>query len=217
MTPRSARLWWPVFIIAGICVVTALVVWLVAGRRDDTAPESEQAAWKDLAARGDDLRLWIQFVDLHADEDDSPISDEAIRQRLAKVPRGPVATLAAFWYEHVSKSAKPDASVLTLANAPNPPRYANLLLARVALDDEENQWQEAARRFEREGDAHADGRKENLQAALAVYVDHNAWDDVRRRVRDPRYRGVVDAAFRLELAMHDHDWAGILLWLWPAG
>ena len=215
MTPRSERLWWPVLAIAGVCVAVALLVWMVRPR-----PEAmtEEAAWKELASRGNDLRLWIRFIDLHADEDeDSSISDEAIRQRLARMPRGAAATLAAFWYEHVTKEAKPSAPVVALADAPKPPRYANYLLARAALDDEDNAWQEAARRFEREGLAFPNDDTRDLRRALAVYINHDAWDEVRKRAHDPRYRSAIDASVRLELATHDRDWLGLLVWLWPAG
>src|SRR5262249_13215380 len=106
---------------------------------------------------------------------------------------------------------------LALADAPKPPRYANHLLARAALDDDANLWPEAARRFEREAIAWPEDGNRDLRAALAVYVDHDAWDEVRKRARDPRYRDVLDASFRLDLAIHDRDWAGILRWLWPAG
>jgi RsiW-degrading membrane proteinase PrsW (M82 family) len=216
MTPRMARLWRPVFAIAAICVVTAIIAWAVL-RPERQSPQTEESAWAALATRGDDLRLWIRFVDMHADEDDSSISDEAIRQRLARIPPGPVAALAKFWYEHVSKEAKPDAQVLALADAPKPPRYANYLLARVALDHESDQWPEAARRLEREGLAYPEDAARDLRAALAVYVDHDAWNEVRRRAHDPRYRRAIDASLRLDLALHDRDWAGILVWLWPAG
>jgi RsiW-degrading membrane proteinase PrsW (M82 family) len=215
MTPRSRRLWRPVFAIAVGSVIVALVV-CVLRPRGELSPQTERAAWKELATRGNDLRLWLRFIDLHADEEDSPISDEAIRRQLARIPSGSVATLAAFWYEHVSKEAKPDAQTLALADATKPPRYANYLLARAALDDEDEQWQEAARRFEREGLAFPDDWRD-LERALATYVDHDAWDEVRKRSHDPRYGKVLHASFRLELAIHDRDWAGILVWLWPAG
>ena len=180
MTPRSERLWWPVLAIAGVCVAVALLVWMVRPR-----PEAmtEEAAWKELASRGNDLRLWIRFIDLHADEDeDSSISDEAIRQRLARMPRGAAATLAAFWYEHVTKEAKPSAPVVALADAPKPPRYANYLLARAALDDEDNAWQEAARRFEREGLAFPNDDTRDLRRALAVYINQIGRASCRERV-----------------------------------
>ena len=214
MTPRSARLWGPFFAIAAVCVAVALLTWAVMPRPE--TPQTEEAAWNALATRGNDLRLWIRFIDLHGD-DESSIGDGAIREVLARIPRGPVATLAAFWYEHVTKEAKPNAQVLALADAPKPPRYANYLLARVALDDEDNQWQEAARRFEREGLAFPNDGTRDLRRALAVYTDHDAWDEVRKRTHDPRYRKALDASVRLELATHDRDWAGLLLWLWPAG
>ena len=216
MTPRSARLWWPVFAIAGACIVVAIVVWLVRPRADASF-ETEEQAWNQLATRENDLKLWINFIDLHADEgDDSPIGDGAIRQQLARMAPGPNATLAKFWYEHHSKQAKPDAQVMALADAPKPARYANYLLARTALlDDEDSLWPEAVKRFEREGFAFGEVR--DLRRSLAVLDDHDAWGELGKRARDPRYAKAVDASLRLDIAIHDRDWAGIALWLWPAG
>jgi RsiW-degrading membrane proteinase PrsW (M82 family) len=110
----------------------------------------------------------------------------------------------------------PDATAITsLANRPAPARLANYLLGRAALKKEE--WVTAARRFEREGLAFPKSRRRNLRRALAILIGHDEWDEVRKRARDPRYKDVWDASLRLELARHDHDWPGILIWGWPAG
>jgi protease PrsW len=112
--------------------------------------------------------------------------------------------------------AAPDATGITsLANRPAPARLANYLLGRAALKREE--WVTAARRFEREGLAFPKSRQRNLRRALAILISHDEWDEARKRARDPRYKGVWDASLRLELAIHDHDWPGILIWGWPAG
>ena len=236
VTPRTVRLWGPVLVIAVLSVLLALAASLVVRLGDSTwdrisraasvgnLGQAERLAWNELRSHANDLRLWLRFIDIHGevvddlDEGEQPeISDAAIRQQLGRIPPGPPATLATFWYEHVTSKEKPNAQVLALANAPKPARYANSLLARVALDDEDEQWQEAARRFEREGLAFPAEGVRYLRRAMAVYIDHEAWDEVRKRARDPRYDKALDAAFRLELATHDRDWGRILLWLWPAG
>jgi RsiW-degrading membrane proteinase PrsW (M82 family) len=234
--PRTKRLWGPVLAIVILSVIVAFLASALL-RHGETPSEriarlsnsgaldeAERLAWQELGRRGNDLQLWLRFLDIHAElheesgEQEAPqISEAAIRQRLTQIPRGPVATLATFWYEHVSAEAKPGAEVLALANAPKPARYANYLIGRVALDDEDTQWQEAARRFEREGLAFPNEGLRYLRRAVVIWVDHDAWDEVRRRADDRRYAKVYNAMFRLEMATHDRDWPRILLWAWPAG
>src|SRR5947208_8139748 len=95
MTPRAKRLWGPVLVIAVLCVIVAFVTSALR-RRNEAPPETEELAWRALITRGNDLRLWLRFIDIHGHEDESPISDEVIRPRLAQIPRGPVATLASY-------------------------------------------------------------------------------------------------------------------------
>src|SRR4051794_12718301 len=121
VTRRTARLWGPVLVIVVLSVLAALVAWVVV-RHGDTPWErtgraasigdlgqAERIAWNELASQPNDLRLWLRFIDIHGEivddleEGEQPeVGDAAIRQRLAKIPPGPTATLATFWYEHVT-------------------------------------------------------------------------------------------------------------------
>ncbi len=233
MMPRTARLWGPVLIIAVLSVIIALIAEVVVRYSETTTDRITRAAemgnlddaedllWQALKTKPGDVQLWMHFIDLHTglvdDGETSPISDVAIRQRLAQLPKGPPATLAGYWYEYKTAKAAPGAPIVALADAATPARYANYLLGRVAMDDEEHQWATAARRFEREGLSFPKEGDRYLRRAILLWVDHDAWDEIGKRMRDPHYSKVEDASLHLEVAIHQRDWPGILLWLWPAG
>src|SRR5205823_5797400 len=107
------------------------------------------------------------------------------------------------------------AAVTGLADSNPPPRFANYVLARVAMLRKD--WRTAANRFEREGLAFPSERQRDLRRAITIWIDHNAWNEVRRSVRDPRFDSALDASLRLDIATHERDWLRILVWIWPAG
>src|SRR5260221_1142672 len=233
MTPRTIRLWGPVLIIAVLSVIIALIAEALVhytettgdriGRAVETGnlDDAEDLLWQLLKSKPADLQLWIRFIGIHSklleNGETSAIGDAAIRQRLAQIPKGTAATLAGYWYEYETTKAKPGPSIVALADAPRPARYANYVLARIALDDDEHEWATAARRFEREGLAFPKEGDRYLRQAILVWVNHDAWGEIGKRMRDPHYRNLQDASIRLDVAIHQRDWAGVLLWLWPAG
>ncbi len=233
MTPRTVRLWGPVLIIAVLSVIIALIAEALVRHMETTSDrisravetgdldDAEDLLWQLLKSKPGDLQLWIRFIGVHGEllkhEEPSAIGDVDIRQGLARIPKGTTATLAGYWYEYEATQAKPGPPILVLADAPRPARYANYILARIALDDEEHEWATAARRFEREGLAFPKEGDRYLRQAILVWVHHEAWDEIGKRMRDPRYRDLQDASLRLDVAIHQRDWPGILLWLWPAG
>src|SRR5207249_3530299 len=112
--------------------------------------------------------------------------------------------LASYWFDVQGKAVKPDpGAVSALADSQPPARLANYLLGRGAI--ESGDWATAARRFEREGFSFPKGGQRFLRRAMAIWLEHEAWDDVRKRAHDRRYDQVEDAALRLELAAHDRD------------
>jgi protease PrsW len=239
---RVLRLWGPVLAISVLCVGTALLLWSRINRNRTPIEriarlaqigefeKAERLSWQILQAHPTDLETWIRFIDMHAarhrdDEGEAlasdnvitpSVSESAIQKLLARIGNAEVATLASYWYKARSGTAKPDAARVTaLADAPRPARLANYLLARTAMVTED--WATGARRFEREGLSFPKEGRRNLRHALSIWIDHDAWDEVRKRSHDRRYAGVWDGRFRLELATHDRDWPVILLWCWAAG
>jgi RsiW-degrading membrane proteinase PrsW (M82 family) len=245
MRPRTVRLWAPVGIICLVSAVIAITVWLWPTKKAVTpqeqaeriartlgAGEGHRAYWKLLQQNPEDVRIWLRFIDAYAhvkgderDEDEVPggdaikpvAADAEVRQLLARVKKPEVRTLATFWYESQVAHSKPDVTaVRKLADAPHPVKLANFVLARLALQNEDKEWPEAARRFEREALAFPKTGDQLLRNALFIWIDHDAWGEVRKRAHDPRYAPVRDAAFHMELAEHDHDWLQVLLWIWPS-
>lgn len=223
-------LWGPLVLISFLSFVTALVVWSYITRnaspnerflralQSDEIETAEQISWQMLQEKPDDLARWIRFVDVHAtmtgvEEEDSPnptVSQSSVHKLIAKIRDARIRTIAAYWYDARTAETPPDPSAVTrLADANPPMTFANYVLARMALVRKD--WRTAANRFEREG------RQRDLQRAIAIWIDHNDWNEVRKRVRDPRYDRALDASLRLDVATHERDWLRILLWIWPAG
>lgn len=239
---RRLHLWAPVLLIALFSLAAALLLWTRINRggtpseRIDRLADmgeldkAEQLSWESLQKKPNDLDAWIRFIDMHAalrphsgDENfvpatfrESTVSEQSIRQMLGRISDRQISTLASYWYEMRATGGKPDtSSVSTLADTQTPARHANYLLARTAMENDD--WAAAARHLEREGLAFPEERERHLRRAIMIWIDHEAWDEVQRLALDPRFAGVLDARFRLELAIHSRDWPGMLRWLWPAG
>jgi len=226
---RAFKLWGPVVAILLACVLIAAAAWALMKPEDRAervalmgeAETAERLAWKSLQAKPSDIKAWVQFIDLHAelkapDEEEvlpqhRGVDDDEVRRLLASVKDRNVATLASYWFETTLTTTKADpAAVVALADKQPPARMANYILGRAAQKDED--WVTSARRFEREGLAFND--QDNLDVALRVWVHNKAWDELRARSKDPRYRKAFDIRFRLELAEHDRDWPTILRYVW---
>lgn len=229
-------LWGPLVLISFLSFATALTVWSYMTRnatpdervmravQNDDLESAEQISWQILQKNPDDLARWIRFVDVHAlmtgdEEDDSPnptVSQRSVHQLIARMRDARARTIASYWYDARTATTAPDpAAVTRLADSNPPPKFANYVLARVAVYQKD--WRAAANRFEREGLGSPTEGQRNLRRALAIWIDHNAWNEVRKRVHDPRYDRALDASLRLDIATHERDWLRILVWIWPAG
>jgi RsiW-degrading membrane proteinase PrsW (M82 family) len=181
---------------------------------------AEELAWKMVSRNPARLSWWMRFTDVHADVIDSgevsSTNESEIRQQLAKISDAQASAIESYFYAMRTHSGEPDpAKVLPLADASPPAWYANFVLAEGAL--EKKDWRTAAMRFEREGSSSSDIDETCLQRALRTRIRHDDWTAVRARINDPRWAAVVDASFRLDLAVHDRDVLRVLLWVWPAG
>ncbi|MDQ6799534.1 MAG: PrsW family intramembrane metalloprotease [Acidobacteriota bacterium] len=233
---QTLLLWGPLVVISFLAFVTALVVWLYMMRNvtpnqrflraidREEIETAEQIAWQMLQEKPEDLARWIRFVDVHTSmtgdaDEGSPnptVSQSSVHKLIAGIGDARVRTIAAYWYDVRTAETAPDPAAITgLADANPPQKFANYVLARVALLKKD--WRTAANRFEREGLAFPSDRQRDLRRAIAIWIDHDAWNAVRRRIRDPRYDSALDASLRLDIATHEHDWLRILVWIWPAG
>ena len=240
---RAIRLWVPAAVIGVLSIIAAQLSWVWVNRDRPIAEQAGRVAemgeldtaerlyWQILRSHPADLESWIRFIDVHAalqrvgddpgseagDVIKASLSEGEIQGQLARIGNAEVSTLASYWYEMAADAKKADPAMVTaLADKQPPTPLANYLLGRTAVENED--WAMAARRFEREGLAFPTKKGQRLlRLAMSLWIEHNAWGEVRKRAHDPRYASVQDASFRLELATHDRDWPAILLWCWPAG
>jgi RsiW-degrading membrane proteinase PrsW (M82 family) len=87
--------------------------------------------------------------------------------------------------------------------------WYNHLLAEEALD--EDKPSEAAAYFEREGLAFRD-RREDVDKAIAIWMDTDDWAEVQREMSDARVLAAVGAETRQRFAQHERDWLAAVKW-----
>jgi len=196
---------------------------------------AEKLYWRSLQKTPVELETLVGFIDVHAilaakggDQEQDDRADDTglplptvletqIQRLLERRDLSPgVATLGRYWYGVRMVDAKTSsAQVRSLADSIPPHRWANHLLARGAMLNDDPA--EAARRFEREGLAYPAEAGDDLRHALYIWSDTGAWDELRNRSRDPRYGSVTGPSFRVHLAEHDRDWLTVIRYVWPAG
>jgi RsiW-degrading membrane proteinase PrsW (M82 family) len=180
---------------------------------------AEVLSWEFVQEEPEDLSRWIRFADVQgamgSDPDEMPVVSQAsVRKLLARVADVRVREIASYWYEARSADTSPDDAMVTkLADSQPPAKFANYVLGRVATEEED--WNIGATRLEREGFAFRE-HDFSLRRAIAIWMDHDCWNDVRKRMADPRYDSALDARLRLEFAIHERNWPLILLWIWPS-
>lgn len=115
-----------------------------------------------------------------------------------------VRTLARFWRSSLAKSV-PDAlraDTVALAAREPPAPFANRLLGREA--HREGRISDAVARLEREGLAFAE-RREDFASAMELLVVSDDWDEIEKRIRDPRVAPLVPSSIRYPYAVKKRD------------
>lgn len=183
-----------------------------------------------LASGPIDVETLIDFIDhraelvefgnvvpsLHPNVHDHAAVDPAIERVLARDDLDEsVSILGRFWYRvRFTDDDLDTTDMISLADANPPVRWANHLLGRAAVLEEN--LPEAAKRFEREGLAFPDQALGDLEDAVSILRHLESWDELRSRSVDSRFSSVVGPSLWLALAEHDRDWPSVLRWLWPA-
>jgi RsiW-degrading membrane proteinase PrsW (M82 family) len=202
--------------------------------------EAAEALYWSLLQRGPvTLPLVIDFLDNHqaqvgpelttVDEEDGegerfklrtrkgqPVDDDAIDTLLSRTDlEEGVSLLGRFWRAELRGRVAPEslATVRERADAEPPMPFANHLLARAALRREAAA--EAAERFAREGLAF-DARAADLNLAIAVWMQSDAWDQVGEALADPRAAKRADAGLHFRYAVHVRDWWRAARWFVPS-
>ena len=144
--------------------------------------------------------------------EDAVMTDEALDELLEKTLPAEVALVTRFW-RAVDKGAVPsglhDAIQEGATKEPPLPWY-NHALAREAFH--QHDLDEAAKRFEREGLAFSE-RHEDLDHALILWMEADAWDHVRARMQDARVLSGAAPMTKYRFAVHERDWRSAAKWL----
>jgi RsiW-degrading membrane proteinase PrsW (M82 family) len=146
------------------------------------------------------------------DGQDAVMADDALDELLDKSLPTEVSLVARFWRavdkQQVS-SGMHDAIVEGAAKEPPLPWY-NHALAREAV--RQHDLDEAAKRYEREGLAFPE-RHEDLDRALLIWMESDAWEHVGERMQDARVSSAADPMTKYQYAVHERDWKAAAKWL----
>jgi len=126
---------------------------------------------------------------------------------LAALPED-LLLVARFVAEDPTPSSVQSAMEAGATREPPVPWY-NHLLGEEALD--EDRPSEAAAYFEREGLAFPD-RREDVDKAIAIWMDTDDWVEVHKEMSTPRVLAAVDADTRQRFAQHERDWLAAVKW-----
>jgi protease PrsW len=144
--------------------------------------------------------------------DDAVMSDDALDELLERTLPPEVSLVTRFW-RAVDKGTVPSGlhdAVLEGATKEPPLPWYNHALAREAFHHHD--LDEAAKRFEREGLAFPE-RHEDLDRALLIWMEADAWDHVRERMQDARVSSGAAASTKYQFAVHERDWRSAAKWL----
>lgn len=145
-------------------------------------------------------------------DDATVMTNEALDELLEKTLPPEVSLVTRHW-RAVDKNAVPTElhdAVLEGASKEPPLAWYNHALAREAIRAKD--LDEAAKRFEMEGLAFPE-RKEDVDRALAIWMQADAWDHVRARMQDARVLASVEPMTRYHFAVHERDWKSAARWL----
>ena len=148
--------------------------------------------------------------DPHPDE--AVMTDDALDELLDTTLAPDVVLVTRYW-RAVDKAAVPAElreKILEGATKEPPLPWYNHALAREAV--RQHDLDEAAKRYEREGLAYPE-RHEDIDRALLIWMDNDAWDHVRDRMQDPRVAAGADPMTRYQIAVHERDWKGAAKYL----
>ena len=122
-----------------------------------------------------------------------------------------VSLVARFAYESMKGDVSPEVrGAVTIGSMRDPPTawHSHMLGVEAA---KEGRALDAADAYVREGLAFPE-RTGDIDLALGILIEANAWDEVRTRMQDARVRDAADAATKYHIASHEGDWLGAVKW-----
>ncbi len=144
--------------------------------------------------------------------EDAVMTDDALDELLDKTLPADVSLVTRYW-RAVDKGAVPSGlhdAVMEGATKEPPLPWYNHALAREAM--RQHDFDEAAKRFEREGLAFPE-RHDDLDHALVLWMQADAWEHVRERMQDARVWSNIEPITKYQFAVHERDWRGAAKWL----
>lgn len=144
--------------------------------------------------------------------EDAVMTDDALDELLDKTLPADASLVTRFW-RAVDKGAVPSGlrdAILQGATKEPPLPWYNHAVAREAFH--QHDLDEAAKRFEREGLAFPE-RHEDLDRALLIWMEADAWDHVRERMQDARVSVGAAPMTKYQFAVHERDWRSAAKWL----
>jgi RsiW-degrading membrane proteinase PrsW (M82 family) len=142
---------------------------------------------------------------------EAPITDDALDRLIDGLPED-VGIIARFQRGILEHAIPPEVQEKIAAGAAREPPmpWANELLGRQA--QRESRLPEAATFYEKEGVTFAE-RRDDVDAALEIWLTLEAWDTLRDRLTDPRVAAAAGPTLKYKVAVHDRDWRGAMRWL----
>lgn len=148
--------------------------------------------------------------DPHPDE--AVMTDDALDELLDATLPPDVVLVTRYWRAVDKEAVTPELHDRIVEGATREPPLAwyNHALAREAM--RHHDLDEAAARYEREGLAFPE-RHEDIDRALAIWMQNDAWEHIRIRMQDARVAAAADPTTRYEIAVHERDWKGAARYL----
>jgi len=195
--------------------------------------EAEELYWEILRSGAPDLPLFVEFLDNHRtlslgapgsfesgpqggrsapEPQKRVISEVEIDTYLDRAAMSDETAILMIYWREVQSDTDVEIErgpVEKLAMAKPPVRYANHLRAREAEMD--GKFEEAADGYEREGLAFPQMSRD-LETSLRLRADQNDWEEIGKRLADPRFRDAARAGIRFHHAVATRNWAGAARW-----
>ena len=145
-------------------------------------------------------------VGLGLPEVDGPLTEAEVDAIVDDLPED-LRPVGQFARGLATRTIAPEVHALIVEGAGREPPmpWANHLLAREAA--RELLHEQAAAFLEREGRSFPE-RREDLDAAFAIWLRLEDWDTIRDKLADPHTAALVHAQFKYKLAVHDQNWRG---------
>lgn len=151
------------------------------------------------------------FGDMRLPAAETPMSEEELDELIASLPED-IMLVARFSRGLLRREIPPEVRERVIEGAAlDPPKaWTNHLLGQEARRT--TRYADAATFFEKEGVTFPE-RRSDVDAALQIWIELEAWDTLRDRLADERVAALANPHFKYRLAVYDRDWRAAARWL----